>query len=75
MAEVDCVVNPMRFGLEHADSVVQLGEDWKLLVRGSIVGADEWTVVRCDHCDVAKFSSAEIWVAIARLGIGGLRRG
>lgn len=63
----------MRVGLTHANAVIQLGGNVVVLVRGNVVLLHEWTVMRCDHCDVRIFSFAELCVAVAGLGVHGTR--
>ena len=71
VAVIDCVVDEMGLALEHADAVVELGENGEVLVGGGVVVEDEGGVVGGDLGDVAVGTVAEGEVAIAGGGIFG----
>lgn len=69
VATVDCVVDIVRFALDHADTVVQLGCDVVFLVTESVASNIESGIVSTHFGDVAVLSVTEFGIIVACLGV------
>ena len=59
----------MGFALQHADAVVELVYQGKLLIGACVIGSDKRCIVGRNECDVAVGAGAELRVVVAGLSV------
>lgn len=69
VAVVNGVIHEVCLALKHTYAVIQLSNDAVILIRGCVVGVDEWRIVGGDVCNIAILSRAEVGIVVARLRI------
>ena len=74
MAEIHGSIDQMCLTCKHAYAIVELVKDIQGLIRCSVVGSYEGTIVCCDLCDVAILAVTEFGIIVAGLCICRLRR-
>ena len=71
VAGIDGAIDIVGLALDHADTVVELGDDRVGLVGSGVVGADEGGVVGADFGEGHVLAGTEFGVIVAGLGVCG----
>lgn len=69
VAEIDGVVEDVRLALQHANTIVELGEYAIGLVAGDVIGEGEGAVMRSDVGQVTVLTRAIFGMAVAGRGV------